>query len=115
MNFFNKPYIRLTLALIASSVALDLLWLVMYAGPKWNPSTVSNNTIYQIGYMRFIIFFTGILIPLKGAMFAFLFGHRSPDSDSKFMVLVGLKKILLCANKTNPISRSLAENMGLLN
>lgn len=47
MNFFDKPYIRLTLALIVTSIVLDLVWLVMYAGPKWNQSTVSNNSIYQ--------------------------------------------------------------------
>jgi membrane protease YdiL (CAAX protease family) len=110
MNFFDKSYIRLTLALIASSVVLDLLWLLMYASSKWNPSTVSNNTIYQIGYMRFIVFFTIMLIPLKISLFSFMFRHRNTESDSRFVVSLGLMKIFLSANKTNPISRGLINN-----
>jgi hypothetical protein len=107
MNFFDKPYIRLALALIASSVALDLIWLLMYASTKWNPSTVSNNTIYQIGYMRFIVFFTIVLIPLKISLFSFMFKHRNTENDSRFVISFGLIKIFLSANKTNPISRGL--------
>jgi hypothetical protein len=108
MNFFDKPYILLTLALIVSSIALDILWLLMYAGPSWNPSTVSNNSAYQTGYMRFIVFFTAVLIPLKIAMMALLFRHRNADIDSKFVVSLGLVRILLSANQTNPISKGLA-------
>lgn len=42
MNFFDRVYIRLTLALIAASVVLDFVWLIMYTGIKWNPPTVGN-------------------------------------------------------------------------
>jgi hypothetical protein len=42
MNFFDKVYIRLTLGLIGISIILDLVWLIMYAGTKWNPPTVAN-------------------------------------------------------------------------
>lgn len=42
LNFFDKVYIRFTLALTLISVVLDFVWLILYAGPKWNPSTVSN-------------------------------------------------------------------------
>jgi len=81
MNFFDKPYIRLTLALIVTSIALDLVWLILYAAPKWNISQVSNNSIYQEGYMRFIVFFTVVLIPLKIGLFFFLFRHRNTNND----------------------------------
>jgi len=108
MNFFDKIYINLTLALTVISVVLDLVWLIMYAGPKWSPSTVSNTTIYQIGYMRFIVFFTVALIPLKIAMAYFLFKHRNPQTQDKYAISVGLMKIILSANKTNPISKGLA-------
>jgi len=81
MNFFDRTYIRLTLSLVIASIVLDFVWLAMYAGPKWSPSSVSNNTIYQIGYMRFIIFFTIILIPIKIGMFFFLFKHKDAQTD----------------------------------
>lgn len=108
MNFFDRVYIRLTLALIAGSIVLDLVWLIMYAGPKWNPSTVSNSSVYQLGYQRFIVFFTVALIPLKIAIFFFLFKHKNAETQDKYMVSLGLMKILLSANKSNPISKGLA-------
>lgn len=108
MNFFDRPYIRLTLALIVASVILDLVWLILYASSKWNPSDVSNNSIYQVGYMRFIVFFTIALIPLKIGLFFFLFKHRNAQTSDKYVVSLGLMKIMLSANKSNPISKGLA-------
>lgn len=108
MNFFDKVYIRLTLALLAVSVILDLVWLIMYAGQKWSPPSVSNTSEYEVGYMRFIIFFTVVLIPLKIAVTFLLSRHRNSDAQDKFIVSVGLMKILLSANKSNPISKGLA-------
>ena len=108
MNFFDRIYIRLALALIVASVVLDIVWLIMYASSKWNPSSVSNTSEYQIGYMRFIVFFTVALIPLKIALFFFLFKHRNAENQDKFIVSLGLMKIMLSANKSNPISKGLA-------
>ena len=108
MNFFDRVYIRLTLALIAISVVLDFVWLIMYAGPKWNPPSVGNETIYQVGYTRFIVFFTVALIPLKIALLIFLFKHRNTETQEKHTVSLGLLKIILSANKTNPISKGLS-------
>ena len=108
MNFFDWVYIRLTLALILVSIVLDLVWLIMYAGTKWNPAAVSNSTIYQLGYQRFIVFFTVALMPVKIGIFFFLFKHRNAETQDKYMVSLGLMKILLSANKSNPISKGLA-------
>lgn len=108
MNFFDRVYIRLTLALTVVSIVLDLVWLILYAGPKWNPATVSNSSVYQLGYQRFIVFFTVALIPLKVGVFFFLFKHRNAETQDKYMVSLGLMKILLSANKSNPISKGLA-------
>jgi hypothetical protein len=58
--------------------------------------------------MRFIVFFTVALIPLKIAMAYFLFKHRNPQTQDKYAISVGLMKIILSANKTNPISKGLA-------
>lgn len=59
-----------------TSIALDIVWLFLYAGPKWNPSSVSNSSIYMVGYMRFIVFFTVALIPLKIVVLFILFRHK---------------------------------------
>lgn len=37
----------------------------MYAGQKWNPPEVGNDSSYQIQYLRFIVFFTVVVIILK--------------------------------------------------
>lgn len=58
--------------------------------------------------MRFIIFFTIALIPLKIGLFFFLFEHRNANTDEKYIISLGALKILLSASKTNPISKSLA-------
>jgi hypothetical protein len=110
MNFFDKAYIRLTLALIVASIALDIVWLIVYASIKWNPSEVSNNSVYQIGYMRFIVFFTIVLIPLKTGLLVHLFKYRNADAQDKYTVSIGLMKIFLSANKINPISKGLLDN-----
>lgn len=110
MNFFDRIYIRFTLGLNIISVVLDFVWLIMYAGSKWSPSSVSNNSIYQLGYMRFIVFFTIILIPLKISLAFFLFKYRNTESKDKYLISVGLMKIILNGNRSNPISKSLANH-----
>ena len=77
LNFFDKVYIRFTLALTAASVVLDLVWLILYAQVKWNPPTVSNESIYRVGYTRFIVFFTVALIPLKAGLIFLLYRYRN--------------------------------------
>jgi hypothetical protein len=48
------------------------------------------------------------LIPLKIALFFFLFKHRNAETQEKHTVSLGLMKIILSANKTNPISKGLS-------
>lgn len=110
MNFFDRIYIRFTLGLNVISILVDFLWLIMYAGSKWSPSTISNNSIYQLGYMRFIVFFTIILIPLKIGLGFLLFKYRNTESKDKYLVSIGLMKIILNGNRSNPISKSLANH-----
>ena len=81
MNYFDRIFIRLTLGLLSVSVVLDLVWLIMYSKVKWNPPTVANESIYQVGYTRFIVFFTIVLIPIKIALAFFLLQYRSIEKD----------------------------------
>lgn len=107
MNFFDKAYIRLALALLGISIILDIVWLAMEAGSKWNPPEVSNNSEYQKGYMRFIVFFTITLLFVKAAIIFFLFKHRNTTSADKYQISLGLLKIMLDGNKGNPFSKQL--------
>lgn len=107
LNFLDRPYVRLTIALTLTSILLDLAWLVLYAGITWNPSEVSNTTVYQLGYMRFIVFFTVVLIPLKLAILFFLFKFRNTEAQDKYTVSLGIMKLVLTGNKFNPISSAL--------
>ncbi len=70
-------YVRFTLALIGISIVIDIVWLIMYAGIKWNPPKVGNDSVYETGYLRFIVFFTAVLIPLKVGIAFYLYKHRN--------------------------------------
>lgn len=65
LNHFDNVYVKLCLALLAISEILDIIWLFMYAGQNWNPPQVGNNASYQTQYLRFIVFFTVVIIILK--------------------------------------------------
>lgn len=110
MNFFDRVYIQFTLGIIAVSVLLDLVWMIMYAGQKWNPPEIGDDSIYQTGYLRFIVFFTAVLMIVKCGLWFYLFKHRNTDTEDKYMVSLGLMKILLNANRSNPISKGLTTN-----
>ena len=101
-------YIRLTLVLLSISEILDILWLFMYASQTWNPPTVGNNSSGQVGYLRFIVFFTICLIMLKVPLGYFLFKYRNASPDQKYPInVLGVLKIVLSANKSNPITRGI--------
>lgn len=110
MNFLEATYIRLTFVLTIVSLCLDTVWLIMYAGPKWSPPIVSNSSEYQLAYMRFIVFFTILLVPIKTALSFFLFRLRKAKSDEKYQVSLGVVKINLGNSKPDPISQSLSKN-----
>jgi hypothetical protein len=59
--------------------------------------------------MRFIVFFTIILIPLKIGIIIVLFMYRNKREDEKYVVSLGIAKIFLTANENNPISKALPE------
>ena len=65
LNHFDNIYIKLSLALIAISEVLDVFWLFLYADQNWNPPQVGNNASYQTHYLRFIVFFTVVIIFIK--------------------------------------------------
>lgn len=65
LNFFDQIYIKMTLALLFLSIILDFIWMVMYAGSKWSPPKVGNESIYEVGYTRAIVFFTAVVLVLK--------------------------------------------------
>ena len=97
--------------MIGVSIALDLVWLIMYAGQKWNPPSVGNNSIYEAGYLRFIVFFTAVLIPLKCGIAFFLFKHRDAGVDVKYDLSFGGMDFPLNANKSNPISQGITNQL----
>jgi len=81
----------------------------MYASQTWNPPTVGNNSTGQVGYLRFIVFFTICIILLKVPLGYFLFKYRNASPDTKYPVSVlgGVLKIVLSANRSNPITRGI--------
>ena len=111
LNFFDRLYIRFTLGLIGLSIILDIVWLCLEAGQKWNPPSVGNNSVYQAGYLRFIVFFTAALIPLKCGIGYFLYKHRNAGVEDKYALTLGMMQIKLSANKGNPISKGLSSNL----
>jgi hypothetical protein len=90
---------------------MDVIWLFMYASQTWNPPAVGNNSSYQVGYLRFIVFFTVVIIGLKAPLGFFLFKYRNASPDNKYTLSMGLFKIVLSANKTNPITRGINNNL----
>lgn len=65
LNHFDNLYIKLSFYLLAISEVFDIIWLFMYASQKWNPPTVGNDSTYEVEYLRFIVFFTIVIICLK--------------------------------------------------
>lgn len=78
LNHFDNIYIKFTLGTLALSLVLDIIWLFMYASQKWNPPKVGNNSSYETQYLRFIVFFTVVVIILKVPLRQF----RSPSSTA---------------------------------
>ena len=111
MNFFDRLYIRFTLGLLVVSIVLDFVWLFLEAGQKWNPPEVGNNSKYETGYLRFIVFFTAALIPLKLGIGYFLYKHRNAGVEDKYALTLGTMQIKLSANKSNPISKGISSNL----
>lgn len=71
LNHFDNLYIKLSLVLLAASEVLDIIWLFMYASQKWNPPTVGNDSTYEKEYLRFIVFFTVVIIAIKVQQFKY--------------------------------------------
>lgn len=68
--------------------------------------------------MRFIVIFTVVIIILKVKKLLFqvplgywLFKYRDTNPDNKYVVSMGLLKIVLSANKTNPITRGITNSI----
>ena len=106
LNHFDNVYIKFTLAVLALSLVLDIIWLFMYASQKWNPPQVGNDSSYQTQYLRFIVFFTVVVIILKVPIGYCLYRIKNYN-DSEYKVSMGMFKIILNANKSNPITRNL--------
>jgi hypothetical protein len=65
LNHFDNLYIKFTLALLAFSEVLDIIWLFMYTGQLWNPPTVGNNPTFMVEYLRFVIVLAVAVICIK--------------------------------------------------
>jgi hypothetical protein len=111
MNFFDPGYIKFTMVIVGISILFDILWLILYTASKWNPPTVSNTSIYQIKYMRFIIFFTIILIPIKLGIIFILNKYRNRKNDEKYIISLGIMKIFIKSCGNNPITQGLPNNV----
>lgn len=79
LNYFESTFIRLTMALIATSLILDVIWLFMYATIYWSPPAIGDASAQLNAYRRFIIFFTICIIILKVPLGYILFQHRNPN------------------------------------
>ena len=65
LNHFDNVYIKFSLIALIVSEVLDIIWLFMFASQKWNPPEVGNDSSYQTQYLRFVVFFTVVVIILK--------------------------------------------------
>ena len=98
------------MGLILASIVLDVVWLCLFASQKWNPPSVGNDSIFEAGFLRFVVFFTAFLIPVKGVMEFILWKHRNAGIEEKHALTLGILKITLSGNKANPISNGLTKN-----
>ena len=98
------------MGIILVSIILDIVWLCLYANQKWNPPKVGNNSIFEAGFLRFVVFFTAFLIPVKIIMEIILWRHRNAGIEDKFSLALGLMKITLSGSKLNPVSKGLSKN-----
>lgn len=98
------------MGLILTSIILDIVWLCLFAGQKWNPPQVGNDSIFEAGFLRFVVFFTAFLIPVKIVMEVILWKHRNAGIEERHAFNMGIMKITLSGNKANPISNGLTKN-----
>ena len=97
LNHFDNVYIKLSLALIAISEVLDVVWLFMYADQNWNPPQVGNNASYLTDYLRFIVFFTVVIIMIKVNPCLFRFLLLISSTVSKISMIQSIKFRLVCS------------------
>lgn len=76
-----KHYWLMSLVLLAASIVLDICWLSIYASTWWwKPSEHSNS----LGFQRYSIVMTSILLILKAFMGVLLFiGFKPTKSEAR--------------------------------
>lgn len=67
LNYFDRNYLVLCIALTAVSVVMDALWLLLLGPSHWNPPRVGEFSVGEWGYLRIIFFFTIMQVLAKVA------------------------------------------------
>lgn len=65
LNYYDRNYIVLCIALTGVSVLMDVIWLVLLGPKYWSPPAVSEFSVGNWGYMRIIFLFTILQIIVK--------------------------------------------------
>lgn len=104
MRHFDSIYIKSTLALLVLSEILDMIWLFMNSASYWNPPSEGVSSSHQQAYLKIIILLTYLGIFIKIPLGVFLFHYRNTQSDRVYNLDIGIAKISLNPNETNPFS-----------
>lgn len=109
MKHFDSNYVKSTLAMLILSEVLDMIWLFMNSSGYWNPPAVGVNSSHQQAYLKIIILLTYLGIFLKIPLGVFLFHYRNTQSNRLYNLDIGIAKISLNPNGTNPFSEGIKD------
>jgi hypothetical protein len=109
MKHFDGIYIKSTLALLILSEILDMIWLFMNSSSYWNPPSEGVNSSNQQAYLKIIILLTYLGIFIKIPLGVFLFHYRNAQSNRLYNLDIGIAKISLNPNETNPFSEGIRD------
>ena len=103
LNYFDKNYLVLCIALTGVSVLMDTIWLFVLGPKHWNPPAVGEFSVGEWGYLRIIFFFTILQIVAKVGIILLLLRQRSLPEGSGFVI--DMPKLTIFGNRRNPISQ----------
>lgn len=113
LKYFESGYLRICIGLTGISIVMDLIWLMVNAGNYWSPPTNSEFSQLQVPTLRFIVFFTILLMAAKVSyeliqvpLVYLLFKYKDPVPGNTYkIILFGDYKIYLTASQEkNPFS-----------
>jgi hypothetical protein len=109
MKHFDSNYIKSTLLMLVISEVLDMIWLFMNSDSYWSPPSEGVNSSSQQGYLKIIILLTYLGIFLKIPLGVFLFHYRNAQSNRIYNLDIGIAKISLTPNESNPFSEGIKD------